>query len=93
MLHHAISVTDKKLYELNLTEIYIQWLMLSEDTNSKYGDARKCFTHCKWPPNADKDMYTVELQWLEPRWLVYHGWVEHVLESAGISSKYDIRII
>ena len=36
---------------------------------------------------------TVELQWLEPRWLVYHGWVEHVLESTGISSKYDIRII
>ena len=36
---------------------------------------------------------TVELQWLEPRWLVYHGWVEHILESAGISSKYDIRII
>ena len=35
-------------------------------------------------------LYTVELQWLEPRWLVYHGWVEHVLESAGISSKYDI---
>ena len=38
-------------------------------------------------------LYTVELQWLEPRWLVYHGWVEHVLESAGISSKYDIWII
>ena len=35
---------------------------------------------------------TVELQWLEPRWLVYHGWVEYVLESAGISSKYDKRI-
>ena len=37
--------------------------------------------------------HTVELQWLEPRWLVYHGWVEHVLVAAGISSKYDIRII
>ena len=36
---------------------------------------------------------TVELQWFEPRWLVYQEWVEHVLESAGISSKYDIRII
>ena len=36
---------------------------------------------------------TVELQWLEPRWLVYHGWVEHVLESSGISSKYDTPII
>ena len=37
--------------------------------------------------------FTVELQWLKPRWLVYHGWVEHVLESAGISSKYDKQII
>ena len=36
---------------------------------------------------------TAELQWFEPRRLVYHGSVEHVPESAGISSKYDIRII
>ena len=40
-----------------------------------------------------KNTYTAELQWLEHRRLVYHGWVEHVLESAVISSKYDIRII
>ena len=27
--------------------------------------------------------YTVELQWLEHWWLVYHGCFEHVLESLG----------
>ena len=50
----------------------------------------------EWRLDLDRlssSTYTVELQWLEPRWLVYHGWVEHVLKSAGISSKYDIRII
>ena len=26
-------------------------------------------------------VHTVELQWLEHRWLVYHGYFEHVLES------------
>ena len=30
---------------------------------------------------------TVELQWLEHRWLVYHGYFELVLESLG---KYPI---
>ena len=28
-------------------------------------------------------LYTVELQWLEHRWLVYHGFFELVLESLG----------
>ena len=28
-------------------------------------------------------MYTVELQWLEHWWLVYHGCLELVLESLG----------
>ena len=34
-----------------------------------------------WPYIATifTKIITVELQWLEPRWLVYHGWVEHVL--------------
>ena len=27
--------------------------------------------------------YTVDLQWLEHRWLVYHGYFELVLESIG----------
>ena len=31
----------------------------------------------------DKILYTVELQWLEHWWLVYHGCFEHVLESLG----------
>ena len=30
---------------------------------------------------------TVELQWIEHRWLVYHGYFEIVLESLG---KYPI---
>ena len=64
-------------------------------------------THFKWLGGESKESRkwhetgrrscsetnTVELQWLEPRWLVYHGWVKHVLESAGVSSKYDIWII
>ena len=29
------------------------------------------------------DCSTVELQWLEHRWLVYHGYFELVLESQG----------
>ena len=45
----------------------------------------------QWHDSINR-LYTVELQWLEPRWLVYQG-LEHVIESAGISSKYDIRII
>ena len=28
-------------------------------------------------------LYTVELQWLEHRWLVYHGYFELVFESLG----------
>ena len=27
--------------------------------------------------------YTVELQWLEHQWLVYHAYLEFVLESLG----------
>ena len=27
--------------------------------------------------------YTVELQWLEHQWLIYHGYFELVLESLG----------
>ena len=30
--------------------------------------------------------YTVEFQWLEHRWLVYHGYFELVLESQGKKS-------
>ena len=30
--------------------------------------------------------YTVKLLWLEHRWLIYCGWVEHVFESLGNSS-------
>ena len=28
-------------------------------------------------------LFTVKLQWLEHRWLVYHGYFELVLESLG----------
>ena len=45
------------------------------------------------PSNRMEHLNTVELQWLEPRWLVDHGWLEHVIESTWISSKYDIRVI
>ena len=32
---------------------------------------------------SDVFVSTVELQWLEHRWLVYHGYFELVLESLG----------
>ena len=32
---------------------------------------------------ARKNINTVELQWLEHRWLVYHGHSELVLKSLG----------
>ena len=35
-----------------------------------------------WPIDSG-DKYTVELQWLEHRWVVYHGYFELVLESLG----------
>ena len=31
----------------------------------------------------NEDQNTVELQWPEHRWLVYHGYFEPVLESLG----------
>ena len=38
--------------------------------------------------------YTVELQWLEHRWLVYHGYFELVLETLGKKSiAADIIIV
>ena len=39
-------------------------------------------------------MATVELQWLEHRWLVYHGYFEHVLESLTNNTiAADITVI
>ena len=33
--------------------------------------------------STTRHLNTVELQWLEHRWLVYHGYFELVLESLG----------
>ena len=35
----------------------------------------------------DVNLSTVELQWLKPRWLIHHGWIEHVLESADFTGN------
>ena len=37
--------------------------------------------------------YTVELQWLEHRWLVYHSYFELVLESLGKNSMTSADFI
>ena len=40
---------------------------------NEYGDMVRTERYLCANQKAGSNSYTVELQWLEPRWLVYHG--------------------
>ena len=60
--------------ELYYFKFICELILLNLHTNVNYDDILDKFAF---------QLCTVELQWLEHRWLIYHGCFEHVLESLG----------
>ena len=52
---------------------------------------RQCSLIIEQPPSACINTTPVELQWLEPWWLIYPAWLELVLWSLW-SHKWDLYV-
>ena len=81
LLHNRIMTPNKQEY-LSLSPPKQNSAKRSVDKKRHYFAAAKykCFTV------FDPSSFTVELQWLEHPWLVYHGYLELVLEFLGKNS-------